>query len=403
MGTATVIRGASVALPEGVLPREVRFDGTRVSAVDVRVPDDGAAVVDGRGGVLAPGFVDAHVHGAAGASFESGRAEEVARISRALARHGTTTILATLAALPPEPLAAAVRAIARAAPQADGARIAGIHLEGPFLNPRCCGAQDASSMRPPSVEEIDRLQDLAEGRVRLVTVAPELPGALRFVEEMRRREIRVALGHSDADESLARAAVDAGATHVVHLYNAMSPFHHRRPGLLGAALCDDRLSVELVCDGHHVAPGAVDVVLRCKPKHRTLLVSDAVAALDLPDGDVDLFGAACEIRDGAVRRRDGGALAGSCLTLDRAIRNLRGWFPELSAARALEMATLDPARSIGEEHASGAIRLGRGADLVLLDRQWNVTAVWHGGELLWRAASDAAGSSRNSNIRQNST
>jgi N-acetylglucosamine-6-phosphate deacetylase len=277
----------------------------------------------------------------------SGRTErDVERISDVLARYGTTAIAATLAALPPDRLRTAVEAIARAAPRCRGARIVGIHLEGPFLNPRHAGAQQGAWMRPPSVDEVDALQSLAGGMIRLVTIAPELPGAAEFVAAMQARGIAVALGHSAASEVDVLRSVAAGATHVTHVFNATAPLHHRAPGLVGTALTDDRLSVDLICDGEHLHRRAVDLAVRCKPSDKLILISDGVAAIGVPAGPLELFGLPCVAGD-AVRVQATGQLAGSNLTLDRALRIMREWFPAIPLERLLSWVTATPATLLG--------------------------------------------------------
>ena len=380
----TVIRGASVPTPRGFRDAELRMEDGVVWSLGRRVPHAGARLVQAGGGVLVPGFIDCHLHGAVGRMFEEGTEDAAAAIADYLPRCGVTGVVATLAALPPDALLRAVEAISRAANRDRGARILGIHLEGPFLNPDVAGAQAREWMRPASVAEFEKLQAASGGCIRIVTVAPELPGALDFIAAVRARGVTVALGHSNATEAEARSAFDAGATHVVHLWNAMRPFHHREPGLAGAALMDDRVSVEVVCDGQHVAPSAVDLVLRAKPIEKVVPVSDAVAALGLPDGEIDLFGLPCVIRDGAVRRRKDGRLAGSAAGLDQALRNLRAWRPSLAWHDLLHMPS-SASRVIGCGDVYGRIAIGGSGDVVLLDADLNVLETWREGRSRFQA------------------
>lgn len=337
--------------------------------------------IDARGQRVVPGFIDVHVHGAGGAMFEDGCVESVMRISAALGEFGTTAVVATLAALPADELEAAVGAIAAAAPTCDGARIVGIHLEGPFLNPRHAGAQQAEWMRPPSVAEVDALQAGSGGLVRLITVAPELPGAVELIAAMRARGIAVALGHSGASEDDVGRAVAAGATHVTHLFNATAPLHHREPGVVGVALTDDRLSVELICDGEHLHRRAADVAMRCKPEDKIVLISDGVAAVGMPDGEMRLFGVPCVVR-GAVRVQSSGRLAGSTLTLDRALRVMRAWFPDVPLERLLAWVTTVPAALLGVGGEIGSLEVGRRADVVVLSEALEVTTTICGGRIV---------------------
>lgn len=385
-----LVRNGNVLLPTGFFPAtDVRIVDGYVERIGAGLAASGAAVFDAAGALVVPGYVDIHVHGAGGAMFEAGDPAAVAAIAAALPRYGVTACLATIATLAPAPLRAAVEAVAVAADKVSGARILGIHLEGPYLNRRCAGAQDAGEMRPASIEEIDALQDLSGGRIRLITLAPELPGAAAFVAAARARGIAVSLGHSDATAAEVAAAMAAGATHVTHLFNGMRGLHHREPGIVGVALTEDGLSVELVCDGHHVAPRLVDLAFRCKPPGRVILVSDAVGALGMPEGAYEMFGARCVVAGGTVRLGAGGPLAGSCLGLDEAVRNVRRWLPGLSPAQVLTAASTAPARVIDEVDA-GAIVEGHTADIVVLDAGFEIVATVCRGRLTWPPPPDGA-------------
>jgi N-acetylglucosamine-6-phosphate deacetylase len=379
-----LIRNATVLTPGGFQPdTDVCIEAGLIDRVGSGMARGGAEVLDARGLTVAPGFIDIHVHGAAGAMCEEGAAESLERISRELARFGVTGFLATLATLSPDDLRAAVDSIARTAGSLSGARVLGIHLEGPYLSPARAGAQAVPHMRAPSLEEFDELQARCAGMIRLVTIAPELPGALSFIAAVRQRGVIVSIGHSNATAEETMLGVEAGATHVTHLFNAMRAVHHREPGVIGVALTDDTVSVELICDGHHVSPRMVDLTFRCKPIGRTVLVSDAVAALGLPDGPYAMFGVECVIRDGAVRLRANGALAGSCLCLDQAVRNVHRWLPRLPLNQILEAASSAPAAAIGERR-TGVIAEGGVADLVVLDAGLTVVATVCGGQTVWR-------------------
>jgi N-acetylglucosamine-6-phosphate deacetylase len=381
----------SILLASGdVVTREGVCRGLDVRVADGVIAEIGRSLsrrgpcIEAGGLLVAPGFFDVHVHGAGGAMCESGSPQELLTISDTLARFGTTSFLATMATLPAETLRQAVEAVAAAAGHEQGARIAGIHLEGPYLNPRRAGAQAVPWMRAPSIEEIDELQRLSGGRIKLITVAPELEGALPFVSAMRERGVRVSAGHSDATADQMRAAVAAGVTHVTHLFNAMRELHHREPGIVGAALTNDALSTELICDGHHLHPTTVDLALRCKPPGKVVLVSDAVGALGMPEGTYEMFGLRCVISHGCVRLADGGQLAGSCLTLDQAVRNVRAWRPEMPLEALLHCASWAPARVIGVDGAIGTLEPGKRADLTLLNEQLEVVRTFCGGREVWR-------------------
>jgi N-acetylglucosamine-6-phosphate deacetylase len=262
-----LLRNADALLPSGRQPAtDIRVDGGVIDRIGHDLPGSGAALFDATGTLVAPGFVDVHVHGAGGGMCEDADVAALERISATLVRCGVTSFLATIATLPTARLCAAVETIASFVGSEPGARIAGIHLEGPYLNPERAGAQAAQWMRRPSIDEFDALQTLAGDRIRLVTVAPELDGALPFIAAVRERGVTVAIGHSNATAAETRLGIEAGATHVTHLFNAMRELHHREPGLIGPALTEDAVSVELICDGHHVAPEVIDMAWRCKPR-----------------------------------------------------------------------------------------------------------------------------------------
>jgi len=379
-----VLRNAEVLLPGGFRSAtDVRIGGASIARIGTGLPAGGAEVFDASGCRIVPGFIDLHIHGAAGGMCEDADPAALERLSTFLARRGVTGFLATLGTLSAPRLRAAVETIAAVAGGEPGARILGIHLEGPYLNPRRAGAQVAEWMRAPAIEELDAMQDAAGGRVRLVTVAPELPGALPFIAAARARGVTVAVGHSDATAADTLLGIEAGATHVTHLFNAMRALHHREPGVVGAALGDDRVSVELVCDGHHVAPAVVPLVWRCKPRGTVALVSDAVGAAGMPEGEYDLFGVRCRSAGGAVRRCTDGTLMGSCLSLDGAVRNLHRWLPEVPLEDVLAAASAVPAAVIGDGDR-GAIAEGRAADLAVLDAGLNVMMTMCGGVVTWR-------------------
>jgi N-acetylglucosamine-6-phosphate deacetylase len=345
--------GRIQALGPGEAPRGVRAE---VGALGV--------VVEGGGGVLLPGFIDLHVHGGDGADAMDAGTDGLRRMARFHAAHGVTALLPTTWAAPPAAVLAAVEAIAAAlGPVEGGATILGAHLEGPWINPARAGAQDPAGIRPPDVDEARRLVAVGGGVVRLVALAPELPGARALIGELVGRGVTVAAGHTEAGWDEMVAAVAAGVRHVTHTFNAMAGVGHREPGTAGAALALPELRCELIADGHHVHPGAMAVLARAKGPGGVVLVSDAVRAAGLPEGDVDLGGRTAQHCCGAVRLADG-RLAGSVLTLDVALRHFAaatGWgWPDLARAVAG-----NAAEALGLS-AKGRLAAGADADLVLL-------------------------------------
>ena len=321
-------------------------------------------VVDGRGGVLLPGFIDVHVHGGDDADAMDADADALRRMARFHARHGVTALLPTTWSAPPGALEAAVRAIAAAVgPVEGGATIVGAHLEGPWINPARAGAQDPAGIRPPDVAEARHLIGIAPGAVRLVSLAPEMPGAGEVIGECTARGVVVSAGHTEANWEQMQAAVRRGVRHVTHTFNAMAGLGHRDPGTVGAALALPELRCELIADGHHVHAGAMAVLARAKGPGGVILISDAVRAAGLPEGAVDLGGRPAQHCCGAVRLADG-RLAGSVLTLDVAVRNFAaatGWdWPDLARAAAG-----NAAEALGLS-TKGRLARGLDADLVLV-------------------------------------
>jgi N-acetylglucosamine-6-phosphate deacetylase len=380
-----LFKNGAVVLAETVLFKSdvlVKQDKIAEVGPDLRLPR-GAELIDATGHHIAPGLIDLHIHGAAGQMFELADPDGYGRIAMTLARSGTTGFLATLAAMPRENT---LRAIATAREFSDnlvGARMLGIHMEGPYLSPDMAGAQLVSAMRTPSVEEFGRYAEAAGGLLKIMTLAPELDGALDLISTLRQHGIVAAAGHSNATFDQIRNAVTAGLTHVSHTFNAMRGLHHREPGVVGAALAMDLLTTELICDGHHVAPAAVDVTMRCKPRDKLVLVSDGVA-VGMPEGDHEFMGMAVTVKDGAVRLKRSGNLAGSVLTLNAAIKNVFEWFGKIPLREIFSMASLNPARVIGLDGSKGQIAVGKDADIILMDEHFDVALTMVEGRIVHR-------------------
>ncbi len=353
-----------------------------VTAVGSGAPPQDHRVVELGDRLLAPGFVDLHVHGGGGAEVNGERPEDVEDSVRRLAAHhargGTTALLATTVSDSPERLLTAVQGIAvsmRWQP-GEGARVLGAHLEGPWLSPERAGAQDPRSIRLPDLDELGSLVDAAGGAVRLVTLAPELPGGLDLVAAVVRSGAVASIGHSVADVETALAALDAGASHVTHLFNGMAPLHHRYPGVAGVALTDPRVTVEVIADSIHVAPTILALVMRAAGG-RVVAVTDAVAATGMPPGRYRLGGVEVDVaEDRAVLAEQPETLAGSVVTMDRVVANLVAAGAQLRDA--VTAASLTPAWTIGET-TRGRIAPGAAADLVVLDAGLTCVATVVGG------------------------
>jgi N-acetylglucosamine-6-phosphate deacetylase len=350
--------GVGAALIEGELvPGDVEVAHGRVAAV-------GLTSANGRG-IAVPGFVDLQVNGFAGVDLFEADAEGYRRAGEALLETGVTAYLPTFITAPEETLLAALRAVPA---RTDGPRILGAHLEGPFLSPRRLGIHPEDARRDPDPALLDRL--LAAGPVRLVTLAPELPGADQLIGVLLRRDIAVSCGHTDATAAEANAAFDSGVRTVTHLFNAMRPFTHRKPGIAGAALARKDVIVQIILDDVHLAPETARIVWNAAAG-RVALVTDATAGTGLTDGTFRLGGLEIEVRHG-VARRPGGALAGSTLTMIEAVRNLCAL--DVPLPRAVEAATEVPA-SVLRQPTVGRIAPGLPADLVVLTEELEVERV----------------------------
>jgi N-acetylglucosamine-6-phosphate deacetylase len=368
-----LLAAGRVVTPARILaPGWVHVDGDRIIDVGAGEPPR-AADVSLPAATLVPGFVDSHVHGGGGASFDSGDPEDAATAVRAHRAHGTTTMIASLVTERPEVLAASVRGLADLV---EDGLLAGIHLEGPWLSPRYAGAHDPDLLTDPAPHAVDTLLEAGRGHVRMVTLAPELDGGLDAVRRLTDAGVVAAIGHTDATYDIACAALEAGARVGTHLFNAMRGLHHREPGPIAALLEHPGAYVELVSDGVHVHPAALRLAARAKPD-LTVLVTDAMAAAAAADGDYRLGRLTVEVRDGVARLAGSGAIAGSTLTMAAAVKyavQVAG-LPLEDVVRA---ATAAPAHLIGLDGV-GALRPGFRADLVVLDDDLDVQRVLHAG------------------------
>lgn len=369
-------------IPEGWL----LVEGAQVAALGRGAPPakyTGAAEerFDLDGDLLAPGLIDMHAHGALGCDTMDADPEALRAMARYFAQHGVTGFLATTMSAPAPEIEAALAAIAEAMRSGTGgAALLGAHVEGPYVNSTRRGAQDGRWVRAAHADEYHALFET--GAVRLITLAPEIPENRALIELARQRRAIVSIGHTDADYEAMCEAVNLGATQVTHLFNALAPLHHREPGAVGAALLLDALTCELIADLVHIHPAVLALAYRLKGPERIVLVTDSMAGAGMPDGDYTLGGAAVSVRDGIARGTDGG-LAGSRLTLERAVANMAGVTGE-PVERALAMASRTPARCLGL-HAKGDIAVGRDADLVVLDGALCARLTMVGGEVVWRA------------------
>lgn len=356
--------GVEAALVDGLFVQgDVEIEDGRITAV--------GAASNGGSGIAVPGFVDLQVNGFGGVDFLDADADGYRRAGEALLETGVTAYLPTLITSPEQQILAAMSEVpvTEARP-----RILGMHLEGPFLSPNRLGTHEASSRRDPDLALLDRLLD--SGPVRMMTLAPELPGATELIDRLLERGVAVSLGHTDATAEQANAAFDRGARSVTHLYNAMRPFLHRDPGIVGAALARDDVVVWIIVDGIHLAPETVRVTWRAA-RERLALVTDAITGAGVADGSYSLGNVDVHVHEGTVRGPDG-VLAGSVLTMIEAVRNLHALGVPLEDA--LVAASSTPARVLGDP-SLGRIGIGLPADLVVLDDRLEIERVLVGGEV----------------------
>lgn len=373
-----IIASPRILLPDGSLrPGRVRTEGPRIAQVALDGASDSAQEsADLTVPILAPGLVDMHCHGGGGASFATTDPDEARAAVDLHHRHGSTSVVASLVTAPVDVLEQQLATLAPLVREGSGV-LAGLHLEGPWLSPQRPGAHDPSLLRHPDAADVDRLVAAADGQLRMVTLAPELPGATEAITRLVDAGVVVAVGHTDCDADGLRAAVAAGATVVTHLLNAMRPIHHREPGPVTAALAEQSLTLELIVDGIHVHPEVVDLLHRAT-RAKIALITDAMAAAGCGDGSYTLGSLQVEVRDGAARLAGGGSIAGSTLTLDRAVRGAVATGVPLGAA--LRSATSVPARALGID--AGSVQVGAPADLVALDDDLVPVQVWRGGDTL---------------------
>ncbi len=342
-------------------------------------------VVDFGDAVLAPGFLDIHIHGGAGHDVMSADASGLSAFERLLSHHGVTSYFPTTVTVPLDQICVTLEhladAIERASVQSrSGRRRAqplGIHLEGPFLSHVRRGAHPLENLLPPTLETFNRLWQAARGHIRILTIAPELDGALEVIAEAARRGVCVSIGHSNADLKSATAGLAAGARHATHTFNAMRPLDHREPGIVGEVLTDPQLSADIIVDGIHLEPTIVRLFLQSKGPDQSVLITDAISATGMPDGHYRLGTFEVEVKNG--RCLVDGKLAGSVLTMDRAVRNVMQ-FAHWDLQQTLRLATLNPARVAGFTNR-GKLAVGAEADFVVLSPSGEVRKTIIHGEI----------------------
>ena len=386
--TTTLIHAARALTPAteindaGILIREdvVEAIGPRAG---LSLPA-GAREIRAAGKTAIPGFVDVHIHGAGGHDVMEGSREAMAAVTKTVAGHGTTAFVATTVTASPEDTLRSVAGISKYITEQrqtndPRAEVLGIHFEGPFISAVRRGVHPLEWVKLPSAELLEKFLQAAAGNAQILTIAPELMGAIPCIDAARKAGLVVALGHTDATYEQARAGIAHGARHAVHVYNAMRPFSHRDTGVIGAVLTSPEVTAELIADGVHVDEAAMKPLLQAKGASGVILVSDGISATGMPDGKYMLGTFEVTVSGGVCRNAEG-KLAGSTLTLDRALRNVVGLGASL--ADAVRMLTLNPASLLGIEFKKGSLRVGADADILLLDERLQVAGVWARGVAL---------------------
>lgn len=386
--TTTLIHAGRALTPTGeIADAGILIRETVIEAIGPRegmtLPAD-ATEISATNKSAIPGFVDVHIHGAGGRDVMEGSNEALSIVARTVARHGTTSMVATTVTASADDICRSCEGIAKyIATQHEGpgprAKVLGIHFEGPFLSEIRRGVHPAEWLRLPSAELLERFVAAAGGKALMMTIAPELLGAIPCIDAAIKAGLVVGIGHTDATYEQARLAMAHGAHHAVHVYNAMRPFSHRDSGVIGAVLTTPDVTAELIADGVHVEEAAMRLLLQAKSADCVILVSDGISATGMPDGKY-MLGQMEVTVSGGVCRNSEGKLAGSTLTLDRALRNV------VALGKSFEdttrMLTLNPAGLLGLEFKKGALRAGADADILLLDDELQLTSVWIRGEPL---------------------
>lgn len=380
---SVLLRNVNIYDPEPLGLGHVLIDGGRIEAVyrlGERTPE--GETMDLGAAALGPGFIDVHTHGGDRAEFMDG-GDAAARLARFFARHGVTGFLPTTLTAAFEDVERAIEGARRAmAGCTGGARILGVHLEGPFVSPERLGAHSPDFCIPPTGENVERLLDIAGDIARIVTIAPEREGGLAAVGTFTDHGVVVSIGHTVASADQAFAAFGGGARQVTHLFNGMKPMHHRRPGVVGAALTTQGVRAEIIADGVHLAPTTVRLALAAKGVGGILLITDSMAAAGCEDGTYMLGPLEVTVRDGEARL-ESGTLAGSTLTLETAVMNVARW-TDVGLGAAWQMASLNPARQLGIDDQAGRVAPGYRADLTAIGTGGEVLMTMVGGEVVFQ-------------------
>jgi len=343
----------------------------------------GAEVIEGKDKFIVPGYIDIHVHGGGGSDVMDGDYEAINQIAITHSRFGTTAFLPTTMTMSKNKIICSLRSICEAVKKRTaGAEILGIHMEGPYINPEKKGAQKEDDIKKISIEEFLEFNQASGNLIRLVTIAPEMPGAIGLIKYLYKQGIIASAGHTNATYVQIQAGIQAGLSHVTHTFNAMRGLHHREPGVVGAALTSPELTVEVIADGIHIHPIVLKILTKIKESEKVVLITDAMRAAGLKEGTYDLGGQEVIVTKGQARLKDE-TLAGSVLTMDKAVKNMVNKIG-IQLPKAIQMASFNPARSIGIDDKKGSLEPGKDADIVILNKNLEAELTMVAGKVVYR-------------------
>lgn len=367
---------------KGLVKTDIAFEDGKIVAIGKL---DNVEPIFDTDGVVLPGFIDEHIHGAGGADAMDGTEQALQTISEYVAKEGTTGFLATTMTQSPENIGKALKNVktVREKGEYKGAEILGVHLEGPFISPKHVGAQPLEYVAKPASETFDKYNEISGGNIKVVTLAPEVEGGLDLVKHLAKIGVVASIGHTGAKFSDVEAAVAAGATNVTHTYNAQTPLHHREAGVVGAAMLIDELNCEMICDTIHVSVPAIKIFVKNKPHDKFTLITDAMRAKGMPDGLSELGGQQVFVKNGEARLSDG-TLAGSVLKMNVAVKNLVEKVG-VSFTDAVDFASANPAKNLGLYDERGSIEVGKRADFAVMDKDYNILCTVIGGKVVYKA------------------
>ena len=378
-----MLKNVRAYIPDlGIVRTDIQFENGIVTSIGKSTATDALTLPEDA--IVLPGFIDEHIHGACGSDAMDGTFVALEQISRTLAKEGTTAFLATTMTQSNDLIKLALGTAGNyiATEKHAGAELLGVHLEGPFISKNYIGAQPPEHIQLPTVERFEEYQRAADGKIKMVSLAPEIDGACELISYLQKNGVRASAGHSGAGYEEMMRALENGLSTVTHTYNAQSGVHHREIGVVGTAMLCDELYTELICDTIHVSVPAIKLMLKNKPKDKVILVTDSMRAKGLADGVSELGGQTVYVKNGEARLENG-ALAGSVLRMNDAIRNLVTQVG-VPLETAVDFATINPAKHLGIDHERGSITVGKRADFAVLNSDFDVLFTIVGGEIIYQ-------------------